>query len=183
MSVAVSKTSPDALRYPIGKFDRRVDYSGEERATSIARIAALPAALAAALSGLSESQFEVPYRDGGWTVRQLVHHVADSHANALIRLKLALTEQEPAIKAYDQDAWVELADVRDVSPLVAVAMTAAIHERFAALLRAMQPDDFARGLVHSETGRMTVDTLVALYAWHGDHHVAHLRALRERLAR
>ncbi len=182
MSVAVSESSPDASRYPIGKFDRRVSYSAEERAASIARIAALPAALAAALSGLSDAQFDLPYRDGGWTVRQLVHHVADSHANAFIRLKLALTEQDPPIKAYDQDAWVELADVRDVSPMVSVAMTAAIHERFAAVLRAMPPDDFARGMLHSENGRMSIDTLVALYAWHGDHHVAHIRALRARLA-
>jgi uncharacterized damage-inducible protein DinB len=170
----------ESLRFPIGKFVRRESYAAAERADSIARIAALPAALAAAISGFEDADFETPYRDGGWTVRQLVHHVADSHANAFIRVKLALTEHEPTIKAYDQDAWAQLADVRDVSPLVSLAMTAAIHERFTAVLRSLQPGDFARAFIHPDNGRMTIDQLVALYAWHGDHHVAHIRALRSR---
>ncbi len=171
-----------SAQYPIGRFERRTDYTADDRAASIARIAALPAAIAAAASGLSEAALDTPYREGGWTVRQLVHHVADSHANAFIRLKLALTEHEPTIKPYDQDAWVQLADIREVSPLVSIAMLAALHERMTAVLRAMQPEDFARVLIHPESGRMTLDQLLALYAWHGDHHVAHITNLRATLA-
>ncbi len=178
MSDARSDSQSDSQRFPIGKFQRSDSYSAADRAASIARLAALPAALAAALGGCSDAQVDTPYREDGWTVRQLVHHVADSHANALIRLKLALTEDNPTIKPYDQDAWARLADVRAVSPLVSVAMTAAIHERMTAVLRAMSADDFGRGLLHPENGRMTIDQLLALYAWHGDHHVAHIRGVR-----
>jgi uncharacterized damage-inducible protein DinB len=177
----MTDTHVDPARYPIGTFARRATYSAEERAAHIARLAAVPAALASAISGLDDTALDMPYREGGWTVRQLVHHVADSHANAYIRVKLALTEVDPTIKPYDQDAWVQLADVREVSPLVSVGMVAAIHARLDAALRAMQPEDFARGLMHPESGRMTLDMLVALYAWHGDHHVAHIRNMRANL--
>ena len=176
----MSISTPDTLRYPIGKFARLDSYTDADRAESIARMTALPPALAAAISGLSEAEYETPYRDGGWTARQLVHHVADSHAHALIRLKLALTEDEPTIKPYDQDAWVLLADVRDVSPLVSVALLAATHERMTAILRAMTPEAFSRAFMHPENGRMTIDHLVGMYAWHGDHHLAHIVGMRER---
>ncbi len=176
----MSANTLDSLRYPIGNFARRDSYTDADRAESVARMTALPSALAAAISGLSDAEYEVPYRDGGWTVRQLVHHLADSHAHALIRLKLALTENEPTIKAYDQDAWVLLADVRDVSPLVSVAMLAATHERMTAVLRAMKAEEFSRAFMHPENGRMTIDDLVGMYAWHGDHHVAHVTGMRER---
>ncbi len=172
----------DTLRFPIGNFHRRENYTAADRAESVARLTALPSALAAAISGLAAADFETPYREGGWTVRQLVHHVADSHINAFVRLKLALTEVDPPVKGYDQDAWAQLSDVRDVSPLVSLALLAAVHERMTAVIRTMQPEDFGRGLMHSENGRMTLDHLIALYAWHGDHHVAHIRALRERLS-
>ncbi len=170
----------DPLRYPIGDFVRQDAYTSAERQVIVARLAALPASLSAAISGLSHADFESPYRPGGWTVRQLVHHVADSHANAMIRLKLALTETNPTIKPYDQDAWAELGDVQDVSPLVSIAILAGIHERMSAVIQHMREEDFARGLVHPDSGPMSVDQLLALYAWHGDHHVAQVRALRMR---
>jgi len=176
----MSTTAPDSMRFPIGKFARLDSYTDADRAEAIARITAQPAALAAAISGLSEAEYDTPYRDGGWTVRQVVHHVADSHMNALIRLKLALTEEEPTITPYDQDAWVRLADVRDVSPLVSVALLAATHERMTAILRAMKPEEFSRAFMHPENGRMTIDHLLGMYAWHGDHHVAHIVGMRER---
>jgi len=168
----------ESVQYPIGRADRSPAHTAPERELFTARLAALPAALAAAISGFSDADFDTPYRDGGWTVRQLVHHVADSHANAFIRLKLALTEDEPTIKPYDQDAWSTLADVSSVSPLVSLAMIAAVHERFVAVIRAMDASHYARTLMHPENGRMTVDQLIAMYAWHGDHHVAHIRGMR-----
>ena len=173
----MSAHTNDTLRFPIGKFVRRDSYTDADRAKSVAQMTALPSALAAAISGLSDDQFDRTYREGGWTVRQLVHHLADSHANALIRLKLALTEDEPTIKPYDQDAWALLADVRDVSPLVSLAMLAATHERMTAVLRSMKADEYSRAFMHPENGRMTIDNLVAMYAWHGDHHVAHVAGI------
>lgn len=169
----------DAQRYPLGRFERQAVFSAEQRAEHIARIAAQPANLAASMSGFDAADFAAVYRPGGWTVRQLVHHMADSHANAYIRVKLALTEHEPTIKPYDQDAWVALADNDLVSPLVSLTMFTAIHERLVAVLQSLEPAHFARALVHPETGPMTIDQLVALYAWHGDHHVQHIRRYRE----
>ncbi len=169
----------DAQRYPIGRFQRQAEFSSEQRAGHIARLAAQPADLAAAMSGLDTADYAAPYRDGGWTVRQLVHHMADSHANAYIRVKLALTEHEPMIKPYDQDAWVALADSELVSPLVSLTMFTAVHERLVAVLQSLTPQQFARRLVHPENGPMTIDQLVGLYAWHGDHHVRHIQRYRE----
>ncbi len=169
----------DAQRYPIGRFQRQAEFPAEQRAAHVARIAAQPAQLAAAMSGLDAADYAAPYRPGGWTVRQLVHHLADSHANAYIRVKLALTEHEPTIKPYDQDAWVALADSERVSPLVSLAMFTAIHERLVAVLQSLVPAHFARTLVHPENGPMTIDQLVALYAWHGDHHVRHMQRYKE----
>ena len=168
----------DAQRYPIGRFQRQSESSTEQRAEYIARIAAQPANLSAAISGFDSADYAMPYRPGGWTVRQLVHHMADSHANAYIRVKLALTEHEPTIKPYDQDAWVALADSELVSPLVSLTMFTAIHERLVAVLQSLEPEHFARVLVHPDNGPMTLDQLVALYAWHGDHHVRHIQLFR-----
>ncbi len=131
------------------------------------------------MSGLDADDYASPYRPSGWTVRQLVHHMADSHANAYVRLKLALTEQEPTIKPYDQDAWVTLSDSELVSPLVSLTMFTAIHERMNAILQSMEPAHFARTLLHPENGVMTLDTMIGLYAWHGDHHVRHIQRYRE----
>jgi len=176
---ATPDVATDTQRYPIGRFQRQADYSADQRAAHIARIAAQPANLASAMSGLHAADYAAPYRAGGWTVRQLVHHLADSHANAYIRVKLALTERDPTIKPYDQDAWVLLTDNEIVSPLVSLTMFTAIHERLVAVLQALEPAHFARTLVHPENGPMTLDHLIALYAWHGDHHVQHLQRYRE----
>ena len=173
---------PDAesLSYPIGRHHQHDAYAASERAALIARLAAQPAALAAALSGLSDDDFARPYRPGGWTVRQLVHHLADSHINMFVRVKLALSEDEPTIKPYDQDAWVAQADVSVVSPMVSLVLVSSVHERLVALLRTLSSAQFARALYHPENGRMTVEQVLALYAWHGDHHVAHITSLRRR---
>jgi hypothetical protein len=170
----------DALKYPIGRLSPQAEYSDREREAMVARLAAQPAALRAALNGLSDSALDTPYRPGGWTVRQLVHHVADSHLNAYIRVKLGLTEDEPTVKPYDQDAWVTLADVAAVHPSVSLSLLEGIHERLVAVLRAMQPSDFRRSIMHPENGRMTLDDVLAMYSWHGDHHIAHVQGARER---
>jgi uncharacterized damage-inducible protein DinB len=171
------------LRYPIGRFERPAAVSAADRAQFVDAVAAAPAALRAAVRGLDDAQLDTPYRPGGWTVRQVVHHVPDSHLNAYVRFRLALTEPEPTIKPYDEAKWAELSDAR--GPLVAesLALVDALHARWVALLRAMAPGDFARTLVHPERpgAPMTLDTMLALYAWHGRHHVAHVTALRERM--
>jgi uncharacterized damage-inducible protein DinB len=170
------------LRYPIGHFEAPSHVTAGHRAAAIEAIAAAPAALRAAVSGLDAAQLDTPYRPDGWTVRQVVHHLADSHVNSYVRFRLALTESEPTIKPYDEAKWAELPDAR--GPLVAESLTllTALHARWVALLRAMAPGDFARTLVHPERpgAPMTLDTMLALYAWHGRHHVAHIAALRER---
>ena len=170
------------LRYPIGRFERPVDPSAADRAAWIEAIAGAPAALRNAVLGLDDAQLDTPYRPDGWTVRQLVHHLPDSHLNSYVRFKLALTEREPTIKPYDEKGWAELPDGR--GPLVAesLALLDALHARWVYLLRAMTPADFARTLVHPERpgAPMTLDVMLALYAWHGRHHVAHITALRER---
>jgi hypothetical protein len=168
------------LSYPIGRHDAQPSYSAGERAAFIARLAAQPAALAASISGLPDAAWAMPYRPGGWTVQQVVHHVADSHVNMFIRVKFALSEDEPTVKPYDQDAWVQHADVLALSPLVSVALLAALHDRLVALFRALTPGQFTRGLLHPENGRMTIEQVLALYAWHGDHHIAHIGAFRQR---
>ena len=168
----------DPLRFPIGRHVRQDTYTAAERSTLIARIAAQPAALAAALSGMTEAQYELPYRPGGWTVRQVVHHLADSHMHLYIRTKLALSATEPVINAFDENVWVHMADVTAVSPLVSVSLLATIHERLVAALRALTPTDFSRGFMHPHNGRMTVEQVLAMYAWHGDHHIAHVRLVK-----
>jgi uncharacterized damage-inducible protein DinB len=171
------------LRYPIGRFVRPVDVTAAERAQFIEALAAAPAALREALRGLDDAQLDTPYRPEGWTVRQVVHHVPDSHLNAYVRFKLALTEPEPTIKPYDEAAWAALPDGR--SPLVdeSLALLDALHARWVYLLRAMAAADFTRTMVHPEHpgAPMTLDIMLALYAWHGRHHVAHITALRARM--
>ncbi len=171
------------LRYPIGRFERPAQLTTPERSALIDTIAAAPAALRAAVHGLSGTQLDTPYRPEGWTVRQVVHHVPDSHLNSYVRFRLALTEEQPTIKPYDEARWAELPDAK--GPLVAesLALLEALHARWVSLLRAMTPAEFARTLVHPERpgAPMTLDMMVALYAWHGRHHVAHITALRERM--
>lgn len=168
------------LRYPTGRFVPPSSATAGSRSAAIDVIAATPVQLRRAVEGLDEDQLDTPYRPGGWTVRQLVHHVPDSHLNAYVRVKLALTEDAPTIKPYDEAAWAGLADTPSVPIEVSLTLLDAVHRRLVALLRAMRPEDFAREYVHPETGRHNLDYLLALYAWHGPHHVAHVTALRER---
>ena len=167
-------------RFPIGPFVPVEELSWVERRTKIAEIAAAPARLKRALVGLDEAQLDTPYRRGGWTVRQVVHHLPDSHMNAYIRLKLALTEDEPTIRPFDQTAWARLPDTELSGISVSIRLLEALHTRFTTLLRSLGDDDFRRRFRHPEAGIHSVDWLLALYSWHGRHHVAHITSLRER---
>jgi hypothetical protein len=152
----------------------------DERRLAIDALAVAPEALRAAVHGLTDAQLDTPYRPGGWTVRQLVHHVADSHMNAYIRFKLGLTEDNPRIKPYDQDAWVALAD-STLPVAVSLDLLAALHLRLVTLLRAASTDAFSRTIDHPENGPMTLDQMLGVYSWHGPHHTAHITSLRERM--
>ncbi|MFM9903796.1 MAG: YfiT family bacillithiol transferase [Pyrinomonadaceae bacterium] len=168
------------LRFPIGDFDRNYEVSEAARSIRINTIAELPLRIREAVAGLSEAQFETPYRPGGWTVRQTVHHIADSHSNSLSRFKLALTEDEtPTIKPYYEDRWAELGDSR-LPVEVSLKMIEALHTRWLALLNSMSEFDFQKKFIHPETGEWTLDGALALYAWHSRHHTAHITSLRER---
>jgi len=169
------------LRYPIGPFAYAGDSTEEQRRAFIDRIEAAPARLRAAVEGLTPEQLDTPYRPGGWTVRQVVHHVPDSHINSYCRFRLALTEDTPSAKGYDEAAWAELFDSRTAPVEVSLALLESLHRRWVLLLRAMTPADFARTFLHSELGPVTLDRNLALYAWHGDHHVAHITSLRARM--
>lgn len=165
-------------RYPIGPFTPPAAPTKAWREQAIDIIAGTPSRLRAAVAGLDEDQLDTPYRPGGWTLRQVVHHVPDSHLNAYTRVKLALTEHEPVIKPYDEAAWAGLPDTDRVPVEVSLALLDALHQRWVALLRSMRDEDFARAYVHPETGRHTLEYLLALYAWHGPHHVAHITTAR-----
>jgi uncharacterized damage-inducible protein DinB len=168
------------LRYPIGKFDKNFDPTPETRAAFIETISDLPVKLADAVKGLDEEQLDTPYRPEGWTLRQTVHHVADSHINSLCRFKLALTEDEPpTIRPYYEDRWAELADSK-MPVEVSLAIVEGVHRRWTALLESMTDEDFAREFIHPETGTWTLDKVLALYAWHSRHHTAHITSTRER---
>jgi uncharacterized damage-inducible protein DinB len=168
------------LRYPIGEYVPRATLAPAERADAIAQIAATPERLRDAVAGLSRQQFDTPYRPGGWTVRQVVHHIPDSHLNSYIRFKLALTEDEPTIKPYDEALWANLQDSRDTPVEISLTLLETLHHRWDVLLRSLRPEDFARRLRHPASGTMTLDNMVSHYAWHGRHHVAHITSLRER---
>ena len=168
-------------RYPIGQFRYEGPYSESKRSDLIDEIESAPAALRAAVQGLSTQQLDTPYRDGGWTVRQVVHHVPESHMNSYVRCKLALTEDEPTIKPYDQDLWAGLPDVASVPIEVSLALLDSLHLRWTALLRALNPKDWQRTFHHPERGPVSLDMNLALYAWHGRHHVAHIVELRKKM--
>ena len=168
------------LSYPIGKYEHKASLPIAERENAIAQIAATPKRLRDAVAGLSHQQFDTPYRPGGWTVRQVVHHVPDSHMNSYVRFKLALTENEPTIKPYDEALWANLRDSRDTPVEISLTLLEALHHRWDVLLRSLRSGDFARLLRHPEQGTMTLDDMVGYYAWHGRHHVAHITSLRER---
>jgi uncharacterized damage-inducible protein DinB len=170
--------SENDLRYPIGKFVWPKTVTREQRESAIGDIAALPARFRDAVRGLSAEQLDTPYREGGWTARQVVHHVPDSHMNSYIRFKLALTEDKPIIKPYDEAAWARLEDSRGaIEP--SLQLLEALHERWVALMRAMTAEEWKREFVHPERGPMALDVTVALYAWHSAHHLAHITRLRE----
>lgn len=167
------------LSYPIGKFQWVGPNTDAQRAAFIADIAAVPQRVRKAVAGLSDAQLDTPYRPGGWTVRQVVHHIADSHMNAYIRFKLALTETQPLVKPYDEKAWAEMPDSK--LPIDgSLNLIDGLHERWAVILHNMTPADFDRELKHPELGIVNLDRYVALYAWHGKHHERHITALRER---
>jgi uncharacterized damage-inducible protein DinB len=174
-------TAPD-LRYPVGKFQRPAkSLSSAERRAAIDAIAETPAKLRAAVKGLDDKQLDTPYRPGGWTARQVVHHVPDSHLNAFTRFKLALTEDTPTIKPYDEAKWAELDDGKSTLVEESLMLLDALHARWVYLLERMQPADFERMLDHPDWEKPgSLDVLLALYAWHGRHHVAHITELRRR---
>jgi hypothetical protein len=173
------------LRFPLGRFEWIPPKSDEQMATRrshyIEVLSNLPGNLRAAVRGLSPEQLDTPYRPDGWTVRQVVHHVPDSHMQAYTRFKLALTEDEPAIKPYREDQWAKLPDSVTTPVDVSLQMVAALHARWVELLHAMKPPDFARTLRHPELGVLHLDRMLALYAWHSAHHTAHITSLRERM--
>ena len=170
----------DDLRFPVGRFVRPTELSGAERRRDIDVIAAAPTNLRDAVRALSDAQLDTPYRHDGWTVRQVVHHIPDSHANALIRFKLALTEQTPTIKPYDEAAWATLEDARTTPIEVSLSLVDGLHDRWIRILNAMSASDFARTLQHPQSGVLSLDQMLALYAWHSRHHVAHITTLRSR---
>lgn len=171
----------ESLRFPIGRFDSTLEVPHEARAPLIDSIAALPARLRAAVEDLTEEQLATPYREGGWTIRQLVHHLPDSHLNSYIRFRWALTEQDPAIKVYDQAAWAELPDARTAPIDLSLDLLDALHRRWIVLLRAMAPGDYGRTFRHPEIGQVSLALMLRLYEWHGRHHLAHITGLRERM--
>ncbi len=168
------------LRYPIGRFQWPESITADERAQYIDKIAATPAMLREAVAGLTPEQLDTPYREGGWTVRQLAHHIPDSHLNSYVRFKLALTEDEPTIKPYDEAAWALLGDSATTPVETSLCLLECLHERWVNLMRGISEADWARTFRHPERGTVSLDRNAALYAWHGDHHVEHIRALRRR---
>jgi hypothetical protein len=172
-------TNLDDLRYPIGRFIPPASSMPGMRDAYIETLRLLPEQLRAAVNGLNDSQLDTPYREGGWTSRQVVHHLADSHMNGYIRFKLALTEDWPTIKPYDQAAWANLADSR-LPVDVSLTLITVLHQRWVALLESFSEEDFRKGYTHPESGRMNLATALALYEWHSRHHIAHITSLRKR---
>jgi len=172
-----TKSDPkaEALSFPIGRFVAPDTVTPEMRAKYIEEIAAAPAALRAAVKGMSEEKLDTPYRPGGWTIRQVVHHLPDSHLNAYVRMKLALTEDEPGITPYMEDRWAELPDSRGVPVETSLLLYESLQSRWVYIMRSMTDAQWKRAYVHPQMGRYPLDRQAALYAWHGKHHVAHIR--------
>jgi hypothetical protein len=173
-------STPD-LRYPIGEFHFPKSVSSDELGTFIDQIAETPAHMRAAVTGLNDAQLDTPYRPGGWTVRQVVHHVPDSHMNSYVRYRLALTEDEPVIKPYDEKQWAELADARSLPVEPSLVLLESLHARWGPLLRSLSENEWKRSFRHPELGLVSLENNAALYAWHGRHHVAHITRLRQRM--
>lgn len=169
------------LRYPIGEFIARPALTDAERRELILALDQTPAGARAAVAGLSDDQLETPYRPDGWTVRQTVHHLTDSHLNGYVRFKLGLTEETPTVKPYAEKLWAELEDGRRADPELSLRLLAAVHERWTICLRALSPAVFVREVRHPEMGDLSLDVVLQLYVWHGRHHIAHITRLRERM--
>ena len=167
-------------RYPVGKFIADDNVTPAKRRAWIAEIDALPRNLRSALAALPPAAIDTPYRDGGWTARQVVHHLADSHMNACFRIKLALTEETPAIKTYEEQLWAELADGKTADPSISVQILEGIHKRLTLLLESLTPEQFARPAQHPQWGHITVDWIIQMYEWHCRHHLAHIGLAAER---
>jgi DinB family protein len=167
------------LSFPIGKFHFEGTLTEEQKHQLVDDISRAPADLRAAVSGLSAVQLDTPYRPGGWTIRQVTHHVPDSHMNAYIRFKLALTEPDPTIKPYEQQLWAELADTKLTPIEVSLTLMDSLHDRWVRLLHSLTPEDWKRTFQHPELGTVSLEKSLALYAWHGKHHVAHITNLRQ----
>ncbi len=168
------------VRYPIGRYSAPQTVSSTERRQMVDRIRALPVRLRASVHGLTEAQLDTPYRDGGWKVREVVHHIGDSHLNALVRFKLGLTEVAPTVRPYDENLWLQTGDAINADFDEALDFVEAMHRRFTAVVSSIDDEASLRTIIHPESGEQTLAQLLAHYAWHGDHHVAHITALRER---
>lgn len=165
-------------RYPTGRFSPKEQYTFEELQVLIDKIAGFPTRLQQAVDGLTPQQMDTRYREGGWTLRQVIHHLSDSHMNAYIRLKWTLTEEQPAIKAYNEKAWAETPEIAE-DPQLSITLLSNLHAKWTRLLKRLTPEDFKKGYLHPENGKLyTLAHQVALYAWHGDHHLGHLRLVK-----
>ena len=171
---------PDKVRYPIGDFGLDPQVTAAKRRLWIRQMDETPRRLAETVAGLTDEQLAVPYRDGGWTSKQVIHHLADAHLNGFARFKLALTEDTPPIKTYEEALWAETADGRDAPVELSLHLLNALHRRWTILLGSLPETDFARAFSHPERGLMTIDKAIQLYAWHGQHHSAHINAFRMR---
>ena len=166
------------LRFPIGKFERPAEpLDADARASLIREIEQAPAGLRAAVKGLTDAELDTPYRPGGWTVRQVVHHVPASHMNGYTRMKLAVTEDAPTIKVYQEARWAELPEARTAPVEVSLNLLDALHIRWTACLRALSPSDFQKAYVHPDLGLVPLDVAIAIYAWHGKHHAGHIKSV------
>lgn len=171
----------ETLKYPIGKFTQQETYTSEQLDQCIQRIESVPARIETLIKGFTKEKFETPYRKGGWSARQVVHHVSDSHMNAYIRFKWALTEKTPLIKAYDEKLWAETPEIV-LDPFVSVNLLKSLHVKWVGLMRSLTPTDLQKEYIHPETHKnFRLDRLIAMYAWHGDHHLGHLKIIAEKI--
>ncbi|MBM3785999.1 MAG: putative metal-dependent hydrolase [Acidobacteria bacterium] len=166
-------------RYPIGKPNRQETLTPQERAAAIEKLEAAPRALREAVEGLNDDQLNTPYREGGWTVRQVIHHLADSHINAYMRFKFAVAEDNPTLKGYDENVWAAHEDGATMPVSTSLQLIDALHGRLCTFIRSLEDAEFQRTWIHTESGPHTVDWLLGIYAWHGEHHAAHITELRK----
>jgi len=173
--------SLDDIRYPIGRFEFYAPYNSDDRPVWLAQLAEAPANLRAAVAGLNDQQLDTPYREGGWTLRQVVHHLADAHVNWYIRPKLAVTEDQPTIKPYAEQLWAELPDARSSPIEPSLAMFEGVHARFVRFFGSLAPGDWSRKFMHPEWGALKVEDVLRAMAWHARHHTGHITGLRRRM--